>query len=73
MSCGEKVGKARFAVYGKSAYPDATFTLRLAYGTVKGHSDERTMAPQQDNVLRSLRSGDRLRFQGSVESTAALH
>jgi hypothetical protein len=32
----EKLGAARFAVYGTSAYPDATFTLRLSYGTVKG-------------------------------------
>src|SRR5262249_9404378 len=36
-AAGEKIGKARFAVYGKSFYPDATFTLRLAYGTVKGY------------------------------------
>jgi hypothetical protein len=34
---GEKIGQARFAVYGKSLYPDATFTLRLAYGAVKGY------------------------------------
>jgi hypothetical protein len=32
----EKLGAARFAVYGTSLYPDATFTLRLSYGTVKG-------------------------------------
>ncbi|MDX1982534.1 MAG: S46 family peptidase [Bryobacteraceae bacterium] len=32
----EKLAKARFAVYGKSLYPDATFTLRLSYGAVKG-------------------------------------
>src|ERR1039457_6890686 len=32
----EKLGKARFLVYGKNAYPDATFTLRLSYGTVDG-------------------------------------
>jgi hypothetical protein len=36
-SAGEKVGKALFAVYGKSRNPDATFTLRLSYGTVKGY------------------------------------
>jgi hypothetical protein len=41
----EKIGKARFAVYGKSAYPDATFTLRLAYGTVKGYAMNGTDAP----------------------------
>jgi len=32
----EKLAKARFAVYGASLYPDATFTLRLSYGQVKG-------------------------------------
>lgn len=35
-AAAEKVAKARFAVYGTSVDPDATFTLRLSYGTVKG-------------------------------------
>ncbi len=34
-----KIAKARFAVEGTSTYPDATFTLRLAYGTVKGYQE----------------------------------
>jgi hypothetical protein len=42
---GEKLGKARFAVYGKSTYPDATFTLRLSYGQVKGYPMNGTKAP----------------------------
>lgn len=41
----EKLGKARFAVYGKNAYPDATFTLRLSYGTVNGYPYNGTTAP----------------------------
>lgn len=44
-SASEKIAKARFAIYGKSVYPDATFTLRLAYGTVKGFPMNGTMAP----------------------------
>ena len=32
-----KVAAARFAVEGEKVYPDATFTLRLSYGTVKGY------------------------------------
>jgi hypothetical protein len=32
----EKIARAQFAVSGTSAYPDATFTLRLSYGAVKG-------------------------------------
>ena len=32
----EAIAKARFAVYGTSVYPDATFSLRLSYGAVDG-------------------------------------
>ena len=42
---GEKLGKARFLVYGKDTYPDATFTLRLSYGTVEGFPYNGTIAP----------------------------
>jgi hypothetical protein len=34
---GEKLAPARFKVYGKTISPDATFTLRLSYGTVKAY------------------------------------
>ncbi|PIR15105.1 MAG: hypothetical protein COV48_16205 [Elusimicrobia bacterium CG11_big_fil_rev_8_21_14_0_20_64_6] len=34
---GNRIAKARFAVYGKSTYPDATFTLRMSYGKVAGY------------------------------------
>jgi hypothetical protein len=33
---GELISKAKFQIYGTSTYPDATFTLRLAYGKVDG-------------------------------------
>ncbi len=32
----ELIADARFAVQGRTTYPDATFTLRLSYGQVKG-------------------------------------
>jgi hypothetical protein len=42
---GEKLGKARFLIYGKDAYPDAAFTLRLSYGAVEGYPYNGTIAP----------------------------
>ncbi|MBX9791654.1 MAG: S46 family peptidase [Pirellulales bacterium] len=35
-----KIANARFAQYGTEIYPDATFTLRLAFGTVRGYEQE---------------------------------
>ncbi|MEK7409336.1 MAG: S46 family peptidase [Acidobacteriota bacterium] len=32
-----KIAQARFAVFGETAYPDATFSPRVAYGPVKGY------------------------------------
>ena len=46
----EKIGKARFAVYGKNTYPDATFTLRLSYGTVSGYPMNGTKAPSKTTL-----------------------
>ncbi len=34
-----KIAAAHFAVNGEDVYPDATFTLRLAFGPVKGYSE----------------------------------
>jgi hypothetical protein len=40
------IAKARFALEGKGAYPDATFTLRLSYGAVAGYEEKgRAVAP----------------------------
>jgi hypothetical protein len=35
----DKIARAKFAIEGTNTYPDATFTLRLAFGTVKGYSE----------------------------------
>jgi hypothetical protein len=42
----EQIARARFAVYGTSVYPDATFSLRLSFGKVGGWTDNgRTIGP----------------------------
>jgi V8-like Glu-specific endopeptidase len=38
----ERIAKARFAVLGTGVYPDATFTLRLNWGTVQGWNERGT-------------------------------
>ena len=43
----ERISRARFQLNGTSVYPDATFTLRLSYGTVQGwtEADGRAISP----------------------------
>ncbi|MCL4789802.1 MAG: S46 family peptidase, partial [Verrucomicrobia bacterium] len=39
------ISRARNAVLGTTGYPDATFTLRLAFGTVKGYEEDGKPVP----------------------------
>jgi len=41
LGSASKLAQARFAAYGTDDYPDATFTLRLTYGPVKGYRNAR--------------------------------
>jgi hypothetical protein len=60
------LGAARFALDGTSGYPDATFTLRLSYGTVKGYEENGVPVPATTNFAglyrRSADQGDRPPF-----------
>ena len=40
-----QIAKAQFAVYGDKVYPDATGTLRLAFGKVEGYPFDTTQVP----------------------------
>jgi hypothetical protein len=44
------IAKARFALEGTSTYPDATFTLRLAFGTVMGYQEDGRQVPFQTTL-----------------------
>ena len=39
----EMIADARFRIYGSETYPDATFTLRITYGAVKGWEEKGEM------------------------------
>ncbi len=40
-----KIAHAGFAVFGSRRYPDATFTLRLAFGVVRGYEQDGARVP----------------------------
>jgi hypothetical protein len=40
-----QIAKVKFALEGASTYPDATFTLRLAFGQVKGYEEDGKHVP----------------------------
>ncbi len=46
QTASEKIARARFKVFGTSVAPDATFTLRLNFGTVQGWKEaDHTVEP----------------------------
>ncbi len=55
----EKVAKARFAAFGTSVYPDATFTLRLSYGSVQGWTENGTKVRSLHHAGALLRTRHR--------------
>jgi len=56
-----RIAQARFAAEKTSSYPDATFTLRLAFGVVKGYEENGQAVPFQTT------------FAGLYERAAAHH
>ncbi|MBL0926352.1 MAG: S46 family peptidase [Phycisphaerales bacterium] len=65
-----RIAKARFAMLGESTYPDATFTLRLAYGPVKGYTDEGAAVPPFTDFSGLYRRADERRGQEGFELPA---
>jgi len=53
-SATERIARARFASLGTSVYPDATFTLRLNYGTVQGWKENGTPVEPFTHLSRAF-------------------
>ena len=73
-AASEKIARARFAVYGTEVYPDATFTLRLNYGTVQGWQETgRTIEPftRLSTAFERATGQDPFRFPDSWERVRA--
>lgn len=46
-----KINQAQFALQGDAVYPDATFSLRLAYGTVSGYELDGESIPSRTTMV----------------------
>jgi hypothetical protein len=61
-----EIAKIRFTTYGRNLAPDATFTLRLAFGVVRGYTEDGKPVPFHTTFGgvfdRSDRMGDREPF-----------
>jgi hypothetical protein len=49
LLAGEQLEKLRYDLYGTNTYPDATFSLRLSYGTVRGYDADGILTPWHTN------------------------
>jgi len=61
------LAKARYAMDGDKTYPDATFTLRLSYGTVKGYTEDGKTIPAYTDLAglyaRAQEQGNQYPFE----------
>ena len=49
-AAGAKLSDARFAAFGDTVYPDATFTLRISYGRVQGWNESGREVPTRTTL-----------------------
>jgi hypothetical protein len=75
-----EIARARFAIEGTSNYPDATFTLRLSYGRVRGYEEDGKQVAPFTNFAglyqRSAEHENKEPFdlpQGWIDKKAALN
>ena len=58
-----RITRARFAIEGPTSYPDATFTLRLAFGVVRGYQQDGQAIPFQTTFAGLYRRAAEHNFQ----------
>lgn len=68
-----RIAAARFRLLGDSTYPDATFTLRLAIGTVRGYRSERQSIPPWTTMGGTFAHADAHANQPPFEIPASWH
>lgn len=54
-----QISRAQFELQGTSTYPDATFTLRLSYGTIKGYEENGKMVEPLTTMGGAFKHADR--------------
>jgi Peptidase S46 len=54
------IAQARFETFGKNVAPDATFTLRLAFGVVKGYDEDGKRIPFHTTFGGAFERADRM-------------
>src|SRR5205807_427776 len=62
-----EIAKVRFAILGRSIPPDATFTLRLAYGVVKRYEAEGQKVPFATTFAGLFERAEKQRYKEPFE------
>lgn len=62
-----KIAGARFTILGTDIYPDATFTLRLSFGQVKGYRDRGQVLPPWTTIGGAFQHAEAHGFQRPFE------
>jgi Peptidase S46 len=65
-----KIAKARFEIYGSSVPPDATFTLRLAFGVVAGYRVDGLDLPFHTTFGSAFERADQMGYKPPFELPA---
>ncbi len=57
------IARARFAAFGKTLAPDATFTLRIAFGTTRGYEVDGKKLPFHTTLGSAFEKAEKLGFR----------